>query len=132
MSDSWYAGVVAAVAAAGDDYGRGGQDARVNVEFVSANPTGPITVASARHAAYGDSLARMLELAGNDVDREYYVNDFGTPDPALRRVDGGARQRARSRPRTATRAQYVTELAGRIDGAAGHGARGARPRAAWS
>ena len=51
---------------------------RVQVEFVSANPTGPVTVASGRHAAYGDSLARILELAGNTVEREYYVNDAGS------------------------------------------------------
>jgi arginyl-tRNA synthetase len=49
----------------------------VQVEFVSANPTGPITVAAARGAAFGDSLARILEFAGNTVEREYYVNDAG-------------------------------------------------------
>ena len=48
------------------------------VEFVSANPTGPLTAAGGRGAAYGDSLARMLEFAGHEVEREYYVNDTGS------------------------------------------------------
>ncbi len=48
------------------------------MEFVSANPTGPITVAAARHAAYGDALCRILEFAGHEVEREYYVNDHGS------------------------------------------------------
>ncbi len=117
MSGSWYAGVVAAVAAAGGEYGRGGQGARVNVEFVSANPTGPITVASARHAAYGDSLARVLELAGNDVDREYYVNDFGTQ---VQRFGASLSARANGQdpPEDGYHGAYVTELAARVEGAA--------------
>ena len=116
MSDAWYAGVVAAVAGA-EDYGRGDQGASVNVEFVSANPTGPITVASARHAAYGDSLARVLELAGNDVDREYYVNDFGTQ---IQRFGQSLSARARGQepPEDGYQGDYVTELAARVDGAA--------------
>ena len=67
---------------------------RVNVEFVSANPTGPITVASGRHAAYGDSLCRILEFAGNEVDREYYVNDHGTQ---IERFAASIRARAQGR-----------------------------------
>lgn len=50
---------------------------RINVEFVSANPTGPITVAAARNGIYGDAVATLLELTGNRVAREYYINDFG-------------------------------------------------------
>jgi arginyl-tRNA synthetase len=50
---------------------------RVQVEMVSANPTGPITVASARNGAYGDAVARLLELTGSSVEREYYYNDSG-------------------------------------------------------
>src|SRR4029079_815512 len=49
----------------------------VQVEMVSANPTGPITVASARNGALGDSIARLLEFAGNEVEGEYYYNDAG-------------------------------------------------------
>src|SRR5439155_20621525 len=50
---------------------------RIQVELVSANPTGPITVASARNGPYGDSVARLLEFAGHEVAREYYYNDAG-------------------------------------------------------
>ena len=49
----------------------------MNIEFVSANPTGPLTAAGGRHAAYGDAVARVLEFAGHPVEREYYVNDRG-------------------------------------------------------
>jgi len=64
---------------AGSGYGRA-QSAtgeRIDVEFVSANPTGPINVASGRNAIYGDTVARLLEATGNRVTREYYINDFG-------------------------------------------------------
>jgi arginyl-tRNA synthetase len=71
MTDAWYLDSLAQMRAAGERFGAGDAGERVQVEFVSANPTGPLTVASARHAAYGDSLARMLELAGNSVDREF-------------------------------------------------------------
>ncbi len=71
-------GVVATVLAAGADYGRGARrDCRVQVEFVSANPTGPLHVGHGRGAAYGASLAEVLAFAGFDVSREYYVNDAG-------------------------------------------------------
>ena len=103
MTDAWYLETLARCVEAGDDYGAGGGGERVNLEFVSANPTGPITVASARHAAYGDSLARILELAGHEVEREYYVNDSGTQ---VRRFGESIRRgrAARSRRRTATTA----------------------------
>jgi arginyl-tRNA synthetase len=63
----------------GERYGRStlGQGRRVIVEFVSANPTGPLHVAHGRHAAYGASLANVLEAAGFSVHREYYINDAG-------------------------------------------------------
>jgi arginyl-tRNA synthetase len=62
-----------------DDYGRSamGQRRRVNVEYVSANPTGPMHVGHCRGAVVGDALAALLEFAGHDVTREYYVNDAG-------------------------------------------------------
>jgi arginyl-tRNA synthetase len=64
----------------GDNYGRSavGGGARLQVEFVSANPTGPLTIAHGRQAAIGDSLANILEFAGYRVTREYYLNDEGT------------------------------------------------------
>jgi arginyl-tRNA synthetase len=70
--------VVHAVLAQGDDYGRGAkQPGRTQVEFVSANPTGPLHVGHGRGAAYGASLASLLAFAGHEVCREYYVNDAG-------------------------------------------------------
>ena len=87
------------------------------MEFVSANPTGPITVASGRHAAYGDSLCRILEYAGNEVEREYYVNDAGTQ---VRRFGESIRARARGEepPEDGYHGDYVAELAAAIEGAA--------------
>ncbi|HEX2740531.1 MAG TPA: arginine--tRNA ligase [Rubrobacter sp.] len=62
----------------GDRYGRREPSgAPVQIEYVSANPTGPLTVAHGRHAAYGDSLARVVAAAGRNVSREYYFNDGG-------------------------------------------------------
>ncbi len=80
LADEWFTGAARLIAERGASWGGGvaaGRKRRTLVEFVSANPTGPITVASARHAAYGDSLARILEFAGHPVEREYYVNDAG-------------------------------------------------------
>lgn len=80
LADGWYRRATASLLAAGDSLGRPGGAAEregVLVEFVSANPTGPLTAAGGRHAAYGDSVARALELAGHPVQREYYVNDQG-------------------------------------------------------
>jgi len=67
------------VLAAGDDYGRSdtGAGQTANVEFVSANPTGPLTVGHGRQAILGDVIARVLEFAGFRVEREYYYNDAG-------------------------------------------------------
>jgi arginyl-tRNA synthetase len=119
MADAWYAASVAGLVAAGEDYGRGSPEVRerVNVEFVSANPTGPITVASGRHAAYGDSLARIIDFAGHEVEREYYVNDHGSQ---VRRFGESIQARARGEepPEDGYRGSYVEELASRIEDAA--------------
>lgn len=72
--------VVAEVLRQGDQFGRvatGEQSRKILLEFVSANPTGPMHVGHGRQAAYGDALARVLEAAGNKVFREYYINDAG-------------------------------------------------------
>jgi arginyl-tRNA synthetase len=68
-----------AVLEAGPGWGRApsGTGERINVEFVSANPTGPVTIASGRNAVLGDAVARLLEAAGHRVTREYYINDRG-------------------------------------------------------
>src|SRR5580704_8373712 len=80
MADSWLTGALAEVLAAGEEFGSvgAGEPERVLVEFVSANPTGPMHVGHARNAAYGDALARMLSLRGHRVEREFYVNDGGS------------------------------------------------------
>jgi arginyl-tRNA synthetase len=69
------------------DYGRGtlGQGVKVNVEYVSANPTGPLHVGHTRGAVFGDALAALLEYAGYDVTREYYINDGGAQVDVLAR-----------------------------------------------
>ena len=71
--------VVSRVLAEGARYGSGAapESQRIQVEYVSGNPTGPVTAATARNAAYGDSLARLFTFAGHTVEREYYFNDAG-------------------------------------------------------
>ena len=119
LADGWVKGAAAATLTDGDDFGRTAVEApeRVNLEFVSANPTGPITVAAGRHAAYGDSLARVLELSGSDVDREYYVNDYGGQ---VQRFAASIRARAvgEAPPEDGYQGEYVGEVAARIEGAA--------------
>ncbi len=80
-------GLVEAVLAEGEDYGRSdmGAGQRVNVEFVSANPTGPLHVGHTRGAVFGDALASLLDYAGYDVTREYYINDGGAQVDVLAR-----------------------------------------------
>jgi arginyl-tRNA synthetase len=79
LSERWLHDTIAEIATKQDEYGRSdtGKDTRVQIEFVSANPTGPLHVGSGRNAAYGDSLARVLDAAGYEVFREYYINDAG-------------------------------------------------------
>ena len=77
-ADFWH-GVVRAILSRGVRYGASdvGQGARTNVEYVSANPTGPMHVGHCRGAVFGDALANLLAFAGYDVTREYYINDAG-------------------------------------------------------
>jgi len=79
LADSWFVEALGVALADAAGFGGGSADApeRVQVEMVSANPTGPITVASARNGAYGDCVARLLAFAGHTVEREYYYNDAG-------------------------------------------------------
>ena len=70
MANRWYLETLATLLEAGEDYGAGSGGERVNLEFVSANPTGPITVASGRHAAYGDSVARLLEIVSQPLPEQ--------------------------------------------------------------
>ena len=79
VSDAWYADLLKGIEADGADYGRvnDGKGERVMVEFVSANPTGPMTIGNARGGVLGDTLATVLDFAGYNVWREFYVNDAG-------------------------------------------------------
>lgn len=79
LSDAWLHDVVARAAGHPESFGRLQNPApkRINVEYVSANPTGPVNVVSGRHAAVGDAIANLLAAAGHEVTREYYVNDAG-------------------------------------------------------
>ena len=79
LSDAWYRRALARLGEAGEALGPvpTADPERILVEFVSANPTGPLHVGGGRHAAYGDSLVRLLEAVGHEVEREYYVNDGG-------------------------------------------------------
>jgi arginyl-tRNA synthetase len=119
LADAWYADAARQIVDAGSEWGKGAPEhpEKVIVEFVSANPTGPLTAASGRHAAYGDALARLLELSGHAVTREYYFNNAGSQVTKL-----GASVRARARhepvPEDGYQGDYVTDLAGQIDGAA--------------
>ena len=119
LADPWYVDALDWVLATGDGYGGGGASPalRVNIEFVSANPTGPLTAASGRHAAYGDALARVLGFAGHDVVREYYFNDAGTQ---IERLGESIRARARGEevPEGGYVGDYVSELAAQIPRAA--------------
>jgi arginyl-tRNA synthetase len=80
LADRWLLGSLAEVLAAGDGFGADGAEdrERILVEFVSANPTGPMHVGHARNAAYGDALGRLLAFHGHEVEREFYVNDAGS------------------------------------------------------
>ena len=87
LSPSWCAGALAAILRAGDGYGSGGagKAERYLLEYVSANPTGPLVIVNARAAAVGDALARILRFCGDEVESQYYVNDAGNQFQALAR-----------------------------------------------
>ncbi|HKH16797.1 MAG TPA: arginine--tRNA ligase [Solirubrobacteraceae bacterium] len=117
LTDAWYLAAVDDVLAAGDAFGARAQGERIHVEFVSANPTGPLTAASGRHAAFGDALARILEQTGNVVEREYYFNDSGGQVERLGQSIL-ARARGEEPPEDAYQGEYVAELAAKISDAA--------------
>ena len=112
LDPQWVAAQVGAIRDAGGTHGQRVVDAakRINVEFVSANPTGPLHVGNARGAFVGDVLCRVLAAAGHEVVREYYFNDFGGQVKAL-----GASVRALRAgepiPEDGYRGEYVREMA---------------------
>jgi arginyl-tRNA synthetase len=119
LSDAWYRRTLAAIEAAGPAYGAGGtsRHERILIEFVSANPTGPLVAASGRHAAYGDALARILSQHGNTVSREYYFNDAGNQ---IRLLGASVKARAVGEPvpEGGYQGDYVGDLAEAIPDAA--------------
>ena len=116
LTDAWLADALAKVVERGRDFGGGEpqQRGRFQVEMVSANPTGPITVASARNGAYGDSVARLLEFAGHEVEREYYYNDSGAQMEKFR-ASVEARRHGEEPPEDGYQGAYIDELAASDD-----------------
>lgn len=113
LSEGWLRRALEQVLAAAESYGAGGAASpeRIIVEFVSANPTGPMHVGHARNAAYGDALARVLSFHGQRVEREFYVNDAGSQ---VRKLGESIAALARGEevPADGYRGRYVEELVG--------------------
>jgi arginyl-tRNA synthetase len=117
MTDAWLLGALEEILTAGEAFGAGGvrEPERVLVEFVSANPTGPMHVGHARNAAYGDALARVLDFHGHMVDREFYVNDAGSQVRKLGESIG-ALARGEAVPDDGYHGDYVESLVVRLRG----------------
>ena len=139
LTDVWYRRALDRLLAEGGDYGRGAlppaQRQKMNIEFVSVNPTGPLHVGHARYASYGDALCRILAFVGHDITREFYVNDYGTQ---MLRFGQSLAARYGQRlgldapvPEEGYQGDYVLELADELDRRRGRplqgGARSCRP-----
>ncbi|HET7127563.1 MAG TPA: arginine--tRNA ligase [Gaiellaceae bacterium] len=110
LADSFFVGALSEV---GDGYGGGwaaGASERVQVEMVSANPTGPLLVSHARNGAFGDSVARLLAFGGDEIEREYYYNDAGAQVDRFR-ASVDALRRGEAVPEDGYHGDYVRELA---------------------
>ena len=115
LAPTWLHEILPVVVAAGDAYGRGDTLAgrRINLEFVSANPTGPLHAGGGRWVAVGDAIANVLAAQGADVHREYYLNDAGTQLDTF----GSsllARYRGTEVPDNGYRGQYLVDMAERM------------------
>ena len=112
VSDAWLAEALGEILDAGDSFGAGSAKnrERIQVEMVSANPTGPLTVAHARNGAYGDSVARLFAFAGHAVEREYYYNDAGAQMERFYTSVEAVRE-GREPPEDGYQGGYVRELA---------------------
>jgi arginyl-tRNA synthetase len=119
LTDEWHASALGELLAAGDRFGGDAAERveRVIVEFVSANPTGPMHVGHARNAAYGDALVRVLSFHGHQVEREFYVNDAGSQ---VRKLGESIRALARREelPADGYRGDYVEDLVAALEDAA--------------
>jgi len=111
LSDAWYRRALAALVGAGEGLGPAPTDApeRILVEFVSANPTGPLHVGGGRGAAYGDAVVRLLAAVGHEVEREYYINDAGTQITKFAESIS-ARMKGEPLPEDGYKGEYVVEL----------------------
>ena len=121
LADAWLARQADAIVTAGEQYGRTDrlEGQKIQVEYISANPTGPMTVANARGGPLGDALANVLAFQGADVSREYYINDTGTQVEVFGRTlairyrqlggEGGL-----TVPEAGYAAEYVVDLSRRI------------------
>ena len=112
LADAWFGAALRTILDAGEAFGGGQaqQRRRIQVEMVSANPTGPITVAAARNGAYGDCVARLLAFAGHDVEREYYYNDSGAQMDRFR-ASVEAVRRGEEPPADGYHGEYVAAIA---------------------
>jgi arginyl-tRNA synthetase len=112
LAPAWFGEALGEMLSAGAGYGAAHAEPRerVQVEMVSANPTGPLTVASARNGAIGDSVARLLDFAGHEVEREYYYNDAGAQVERFR-ASVDAIRRGENPPEDGYRGEYVRKLA---------------------
>ncbi len=115
LSDEWYRRAMARLGDAGANLGPApiASPQRILVEYVSANPTGPLHVGGGRHAAYGDALVRLLKAVGHEVESEYYVNDAGGQVQRFA-ASVAAAMGAGEPPEDGYEGEYVAELAERL------------------
>jgi arginyl-tRNA synthetase len=122
LAPTWLDDVLRAVVAEGEQYGRGQKfaDTRINLEFVSANPTGPLHAGGGRWVAVGDAIANLLAAQGATVHREYYLNDAGSQLDAFG-ASLFARYEGREPPEDGYQGQYLVEMAARMQAELGDG-----------
>ena len=120
VARSWWHAIVGRVLSAGQEYGRAnlGEGQRVQVEFVSANPTGPLHVGHGRGAVLGDAVASLLTAIGYQVEREFYINDAGTQVRLLGESIWARHLEAAGRPvvfpENGYHGEYVRDLAAQV------------------
>lgn len=132
LADSWWHAVLEQVVTEGADYGclSFGEGHLVNLEFVSANPTGPLHAGHARGAAYGDALGSILERCGYEVEREFYVNDRGAQLDIFA-VSLAARRVGLPPPPDGYHGDYVDEWASELPEDLAKMVEGIEPRDEW-